>query len=115
MLKYIFDFFIFVDFYQIDNLLIFAYIKNNNKQLVFICILDDYLGKILILNYFNKMRERKGRERERVINIDEYKLILKYFFDMRGERERRRERGWDKFLGIGSLNIFDDLLQKIFL
>lgn len=110
MLKNILDSPILVDFHQTDNSLTFAYTKNNNKQLVSICISDDYPGKILILNYFNKMRERKGRERERATNTDEHKLTLKYFFDMRGERERRRERGWDKLLGIRSLNVFDDLL-----
>lgn len=59
MLKYILDSLILVDFHQTDNSLTFAYTKNNNKQLVSICISDDYPGEILKLNYFTKMRERE--------------------------------------------------------
>lgn len=67
MLKYILHSLVVVDFHQTDSSLTFAYTKNNNKQLVSICISDDYPGIILKLNYFDKMRER---ERERGAGID---------------------------------------------
>lgn len=44
----------FTDFHQTDSSLTFAYTKNNNKQLVSICISDDYPENTLITRHDNE-------------------------------------------------------------